>query len=108
MSEPTFTTKLSSHHVLIAVTGIMITLGCSALVFSTWSAFQAVVPDQLGVSRTTWALYVTILYFASAVTSPVIGNLLSKYDVRIILSVSAVLVGCGFLLISIARAIWAF
>lgn len=108
MNEPTFTTKLSSHHVLIAVTGIMITLGCSALVFSTWSAFQAVVPDQLGVSRTTWALYVTILYFASAVTSPVIGNLLSKYDVRIILSVSAVLVGCGFLLISIARAIWAF
>lgn len=108
MSEPTFTTKLSSHHVLIAVTGIMITLGCSALVFSTWSAFQAVVPDQLGVSHTTWALYVTILYFASAVTSPVIGNLLSKYDVRIILSVSAVLVGCGFLLISIARAIWAF
>ena len=108
LSEATYTNKLSARHVLVALTGIMITFGCSALVFSTWSAFQAVVPEILGVERTTWAFYVTILYLAEAFSAPFIGKLLAKYDIRIVLSVSAVLVGCGFLLIGFAQSMWAF
>ncbi len=104
----TFTTKMSARHVLVIITGIMITFGCSALVFSTWSAFQAVVPDLLGVEKATWAFYITILYLAEAFSAPFIGKLLAKNDIRIVLSVSALLVGCGFLLISFAKALWAF
>ena len=70
----TYTTKMSVRHILIIVTGIMITVGCSALVFSTWSAFQAVVPEILGVEKATWAFYVTILYLASAFSAPFIGK----------------------------------
>ena len=47
----TYTDKMSVRHILIIISGIMITFGCSALVFSTWSAFQAYVPDLLGVHR---------------------------------------------------------
>lgn len=104
----TFTSKMSARHVLVIITGIMITFGCSALVFSTWSAFQAVVPDLLGVEKATWAFYITILYLAEAFSAPFIGKLLAKNDIRIVLSVSALLVGCGFLLISFAKALWAF
>lgn len=89
----TYTTKMSVRHILIIVTGIMITVGCSALVFSTWSAFQAVVPEILGVEKATWAFYVTILYLASAFSAPFIGKILANNDMRVILSASVLLVG---------------
>lgn len=107
MSE-TYTEKMGARHILIIITGIMITFGCSALVFSTWSAFQAVVPEQLGVDKATWAAYVTVLYLVEAFSAPFIGRLFAKYDIRIILSASALLVGCGFLLISLVKTLWIF
>ena len=100
--------KLTVRHLLVVLTGIMITFGCSALVFSTWSAFQAVVPEQLGVDTATWALYITVLYLAEAFSAPFIGKLLAKTDIRIVLSVSALLVGLGFILISIVKTLWIF
>ena len=99
---------MSVRHILIVISGIMITFGCSALVFSTWSAFQAVVPEQLGVDTATWALYITVLYLAEAFSAPFIGKLLAKTDIRIVLSVSALLVGLGFILISIVKTLWIF
>lgn len=103
-----YTDKMSVRHILIVISGIMITFGCSALVFSTWSAFQAVVPEQLGVDTATWALYITVLYLAEAFSAPFIGKLLAKTDIRIVLSVSALLVGLGFILISIVKTLWIF
>ena len=103
-----YTDKMSVRHILIVISGIMITFGCSALVFSTWSAFQAVVPEQLGVDTATWALYITVLYLAEAFSAPFIGKLLAKTDIRIVLSASALLVGLGFILISIVKTLWIF
>lgn len=108
MGEATYTDKMSVRHILIAITGIMITFGCSALVFSTWSAFQAVVPDMLGVEKSVWAFYITVLYLAEAFSAPFIGRLIAKYDIRIVLSVSALLVGVGFLLIGFVKQLWVF
>lgn len=109
MSETAkYTDKMSVRHILIVISGIMITFGCSALVFSTWSAFQAVVPEQLGVDTATWALYITVLYLAEAFSAPFIGKLLAKTDIRIVLSASALLVGLGFILISIVKTLWIF
>ena len=104
----TYTDKMSVRHILIIISGIMITFGCSALVFSTWSAFQAYVPDLLGVPTTQWALYITVLYLAEAFSAPFIGNLLAKTDIRIVLSASALLVGVGFILISLIKSMWIF
>lgn len=106
--EATYTDKMSARHVLIVISGIFITFGCSALVFSTWSAFQAVVPDLLGVDKATWAAYITVLYLAEAFSAPFIGRLLAKTDIRIVLTVSALLVGVGFILIGLVKQLWVF
>ena len=67
---PVVKEKMSRRHVLVIVTGIMITFGCSALVFSTWGLFQPVVSDALGIPTTRFALYITILYLTMTACSP--------------------------------------
>ena len=86
----------------------MITFGCSALVFSTWSAFQAVVPDVLAVDKAQWAAYITVIYFSEALFAPLIGRLMSRYDIRLILSISAFCVGFAYILIAVFKNLWIF
>lgn len=100
---------------MLIVTGIMLTFGCSALTFSTWTNFQPVVSEAMGiytasgaVDTTPFALYITVLYLTMTVVSPVAGTLLQKLDIRITLSVSAALVGVGFILMSMYTQIWQF
>lgn len=106
---------MSSRHVLLIVTGIMLTFGCSALTFSTWTNFQPVVSEALGqftadgsLNTAPFALYITVLYLTMTVASPVAGKLIQKMDIRIILSVSALLVGVAFILMSLYTEIWQF
>ena len=100
--------KMSVRHMLVVLTGIMITFGCSALCFSTWGLFQPVVAEGLGVETTAFAMYVTVMYLTMTVASPFMGKLLQTVDIRIILSVSACLVGGAFLLMSVSNEIWMF
>lgn len=108
MSTATQKAKMSSRHVLLIITGIMLTFGCSALTFSTWTNFQPVVSEAMGMVTSTgaidtapFALYITVLYLTMTVVSPMAGKLIQKMDIRIILSVSAALVGIAFILMSI-------
>ena len=93
--------KLTVRHLLVVLTGIMITFGCSALCFSTWGLFQPVVAEGLGVEVTAFAMYVTVMYLTMTIASPFAGKLLQTMDIRILLSASAALVGCAFLLLSL-------
>lgn len=93
---------------LIVLSGIMITFGCSALCFSTWGLFQPVVSSALSVPTTSFAMYITIMYLAMTVFSPFAGKLLQTVDARIILSVCACLVGGAFFLMSFASNIYFF
>ena len=100
--------KMSMRHLLVVLTGIMITFGCSALCFSTWGLFQPVVAEGLGVEKTAFAMYVTVMYLTMTVASPFAGKLLQSMDARVILSGSAILVVAAFLLMSIANTIVLF
>ena len=100
--------KMSMRHLLVVLTGIMITFGCSALCFSTWGLFQPVVAEGLGVEKTAFAMYVTVMYLTMTVASPFAGKLLQSMDARVILSGSAILVVAAFLLMSIAHTIVLF
>jgi OFA family oxalate/formate antiporter-like MFS transporter len=100
--------KMSGRHLLIVLTGIMITFGCSALCFSTWGLFQPVVAESLGVPTTAFALYVTVMYLTMTIASPVAGKLLQSADARVVLSGSAILVGAAFFLMSFANTIVLF
>ena len=100
--------KLTVRHLLVVLTGIMITFGCSALCFSTWGLFQPVVAEGLGVEVTAFAMYVTVMYLTMTFASPFAGKLLQTMDIRILLSASAALVGCAFLLMSFSNTIVLF
>lgn len=108
MSTTATKEKMSVRHILIVLSGIMITFGCSALCFSTWGLFQPVVAEGLGVEVTSFALYVTVMYLTMTVASPFAGKLLQSMDIRIILSISACLVGGAFFLMSVSYEIWMF
>lgn len=99
---------MSIRHLLIVITGIMITFGCSALCFSTWGLFQPVVAKGLGVPTTAFAFYVTAMYLTMTVASPFAGKLLQVLDIRVLLTGSALLVAGAFLLMSFAMQIWVF
>lgn len=114
MSAPTVSrpasppTRLSVRHLLIIVTGCMLTLGCSALAFSTWGLFQPLVAEKLGVTQAQFAGYVTVMYLTMTALSPLAGKILQNTDVRLVLSVAALLVAGGFLIMSVATTIWLF
>lgn len=106
---------MSSRHVLLIITGIMLTFGCSALTFSTWTNFQPVVSEAMGsftsegkLDTAPFALYITVLYLTMTIVSPLAGKLLQKMDIRIVLSGSAILVGVAFILMSMYTEIWQF
>ena len=100
--------KMSVRHLLVVLTGIMITFGCSALCFSTWGLFQPVVAEGLGVEKTAFAMYVTVMYLTMTVASPFAGKLLQSMDARVILSGSAILVIAAFVLMSFSNTIVLF
>jgi len=102
------TAPMSWRHVLVIVTGCMMTFGCAALGFSTWGLFQPVVSDALGVPKTEFALYITIMYLTMTAFSPFAGKILQKKDVRIVLTAAACLVSLSFLLTSFTTHIWVF
>ena len=99
---------MSVRHMLVVLTGIMITFGCSALCFSTWGLFQPVVAEGLGVEITAFAMYVTVMYLTMTVASPFAGKLIQSMDIRIILTISACLVGGAFILMSFSYNIIMF
>ena len=100
--------KMSVRHMLVVLTGIVITFGCSALCFSTWGLFQPVVAEGLGVEITAFAMYVTVMYLTMTVASPFAGKLIQSMDIRIILTISACLVGGAFILMSFSYNIIMF
>ena len=114
MSTPTLptqaapATRLTARHVLVVVSGCMLTFGCSALAFSTWGLFQPVVAEELGVAQAEFAAYVTVMYLTMTAISPLAGKILQRYDVRLVLTVAALLVSGGFLIMGFANSIWAF
>ncbi|MFR4805029.1 MAG: hypothetical protein ACLT98_17975 [Eggerthellaceae bacterium] len=106
MSTATQKAKMSSRHVLLIITGIMLTFGCS-LVFDV---------DEQSRCRRPWAwlpplarsigslrAHITVLYLTMTVVSPMAGKLIQKMDIHIILSVSAALVGIAFILLAFTR-----
>ncbi|MCG2799460.1 MAG: MFS transporter [Cellulomonas sp.] len=107
-SGPQVQGTMSVRHGLVVLTGMMLTFGCAALGFSTWGLFQPVVSDALGVPKTEFALYVTIMYLTMTAFSPFAGKILQSVDVRIVLTFAACMVSGGFFVMSLATAIWYF
>lgn len=110
MAQSTETTKKGGFHYafLIVATGIVITCVPCALVLSCAGIYFTPVSSYFGVPRATFTLYFSILNIFMMLTLPFAGKLMSKVDLRIVLSACVVLCGIGLISMSFFNAIWQF
>lgn len=89
---------LTLRHVLVLVTGAMISFAPAALVFNVWSIFVVPVCDEFNIATNQFALYITIIFVTAAIASPFIGNLMDRIDLRIIGTAAVGLCALGLFL----------
>ncbi len=99
---------MTVRHYLIVLAGILIAFGPCALVYNVWSIFVVPVSNELGVASSQFTFFITLVYLIGGVAAPFASNLLQKFDLRIVLSASVVLVAAGLLGCSFWTQIWQF
>lgn len=100
--------RLTVRHVAVVVTGILVCFGPATLVFNTWSILVVPVCDGLGVSTGSFTLYVSAIFLASAAVSPFAGNLMQRFDLRIVITTACALCAAGIFLCSFYTQVWQF
>lgn len=100
--------RMSMRHVLVIIAGVLILLGPCALVYNTWSIFVVPVSTSLECSSSQFTFYVTVVYLVGALAAPLAGNVLERFDVRAVLSVSVVVTAFGIALCSLWSEVWQF
>lgn len=108
MDKQCIKTTLSARHIMVVAAGILLCLGPCALVYNTWSIFVVPVSTALGASSSQFTLYITLVYLIGGLASPVAGNLMERFDLRIVLSISVLFVVIGMGLCSFWNQIWQF
>lgn len=93
---------------LIVASCIAITCLPCALVLSCAGIFFTPVAEFFDVPRATFTLYFSILNIAMMLTLPVAGKLMSKVDLRIVLSACVILDGLGLFGMSVAGSMPVF
>ena len=93
----------------------LVLVGCCCLqmaglgtVLNSSAAFFAVVPDALGLSMGSFALWIAMYAIAAVLILPVIGNLFPKYDTRILMTVATLVCGICVGMFSMASELWHF
>lgn len=99
---------MTARHVLVVLAGILICFGPCALVYNTWSIFVVPVITSLGATSSQFTVFITLIYLIGALVSPFAGNLMERFDLRIVLCASVVLVAVGLFCCSLWTAIWQF
>ena len=103
-----FRQAMTCRHWLIIVAGVLIAFGPCALVYNVWSIFVVPVSSSLGVASSQFTFFITLVYLVGGIAAPFAGNLLQKYDLRIVLSVSVAMVALGLFLCSFWNHIYLF
>jgi MFS family permease len=93
---------------LIVASGIAITCIPCALVLNCAGIYFKPVANYFGVPTAQFTLYFSILNLAMMVMLPIAGKLMSRVDLRIVLSVSVLLDGLSYLAMSQFTAVWMF
>ncbi len=100
--------SLTYRHVLVLITGILISFGPATMVFNNWSILVVPVCNGLGVSTNVFTLYVSIMFLASALIAFVAGDLMERFDLRIVLTAACVLTCGAMFMCSFYTEVWQF
>lgn len=78
------------------------------MIKSLHSLFLVPVTESLHMERSAFSLVFTITGISLALALPVISKLLSRYPIKLIVSISVLLVACGFSSFALAEKSWQF
>lgn len=98
----------SKYHFLIVASCIAITCVPCALVISCGGIYYTPLANYFGVPRATVSFYFTVVNLAMMVTLPIAGKILSKVDVRAVMTAAVLFVGLSLLAMSQFNAVWQF
>lgn len=93
---------------LIAACCCLIQAFGMGLVLACGSLFYVPVCDDLGFSRGQMSTYMTGYFIGTTIATPVAGKLLSKFDMRIVVSIAVFFLACAVGLMSTYQHLWQF
>ncbi len=99
---------LTVRHVLVVITGILVCFGPATMAFNTWSILVVPVCSDLDVSTNAFTLYVSVMFIAMAITAIFAGNLMERFDLRLVLALSCAFTTGGILLCAFYNEVWQF
>ena len=82
--------KMTARHLLVALTCIVGIFTTSAITFSCPGLCYKPVANYLGLQVSDVSFYMSVVYFAEVVFSPIVGALLEKFDVSSVVSLFSV------------------
>ncbi len=88
----------------IVLTSFLIMFSAFSIVNSLHSLFLVPVTSELGMTRTTFSIVLSVGGLGVAIASPFMGKLLTKGNMKLIMSVCVIFAGCGFMLYSFAQS----
>ncbi len=110
MSSQIETQKKGGFHYAFLIVAACIVFTCipCALTLSCAGIYFTPVSSYFGVPKATFTLYFTILNLAMMITLPIAGKLMSKMDMRVILTVCAIIDGLAMISMSFFTEVWMF
>ncbi|WP_349730118.1 MFS transporter [Peribacillus frigoritolerans] len=88
----------------VVLCGFFIMFAGFSIINSLHSLFMVPVTEDLGISRTTFSIALSIAGLGVAVASPIMGKLLAKGNMKWIMSICVVMAGAGFMSYSLANS----
>lgn len=100
--------RLTVRHVAVVVTSILVCFGPATLVFNTWSILVVPVCEGLNLSTSSFTFYISLVFLFSALAAPFAGNLMERFDVRIVITAACGMAAAGIFLCSFYTEVWQF
>lgn len=98
---------MDKKHIRPAASAFLLMLTMS-LLSTALSFFVGPVCEDLGFGRGTFTLYYSLMTATGAFSVSFLGQYMNKHGVRLIILISAIWCGVGFIGLSFCRALWAF
>lgn len=100
--------KQSFYGWVVAVGAFFIMAMPFAIVFLAHSVFLRPVTEARGFSLTEFSFVFTIVAVTTAVTSPFMGRLIHKVDIRYVMAICGAVVSIAFSMLGFATSLWHF
>lgn len=100
--------KFDFHKWLVLFACFLIMGVAFSIINNITTLFLDPVTKDLGFSISSFSFIFTIGAITTSLMSPIIGKLLTKFPLKLIMSIGAILAGGGFFCYSLAKTIWMF